>query len=93
MKTSLGRYAHEVSTIVVVTFSGVPILGGMVIMGKTGCKPEGTNTSFTKDMIKLDLPVASSPQTHTRTSAAGNMREKEFKARGQLRAKWFDVTQ
>ena len=73
---SLNRfYEPEVSTIVVVTLSGDTILGGIVIIGSTACSPEGTNRSLTSDMMRLDFPVPSSPQTQTRTSAA---RERRF---------------
>lgn len=53
---------------VVVTFSGVPMLGGMVIWGRTGWILFVTNTSFTRLVIRLDLPVPSSPHRHMRTS-------------------------
>lgn len=51
-----------------VTFSGVPIVGGMVICGRTGWILFVTNTPLTREVIKLDLPVPSSPQTQMRTS-------------------------
>ena len=57
----------EVSTIVVVTFSGVPMLGGMVIWGRTGWILFVTKTSLTRLVTRLDLPVPSSPQRQTRT--------------------------
>lgn len=60
----------EVSTIVVVTFSGVPILGGIVICGRTDCILLVTKTSLTKEVMRLDFPVPSSPQTHIRTEAS-----------------------
>ena len=63
---SCGR--ADVSTIVVVTFSGVPMLGGIVICGNTDWILFVTKTSFTSDVTRLDLPVPSSPQTHIRTS-------------------------
>ena len=53
------------STMVVVTFSGVPI--GMVIWGRTGWILDVTKTSLTSDVIRLDLPAPSSPHTHMRT--------------------------
>ena len=82
---SCGR--AEVSTIVVATFSGVPILGGIVIWGRTGWIFVVTKTSLTSDLgsdsqyhrmklngipkvayvMRLDLPVPSSPQRHIRT--------------------------
>ena len=52
---------------VVVTPSGVPMLGGMVIWGSTDWILLLMNTSLTKDAMRLDLPVPSSPQTQTRT--------------------------
>lgn len=64
---SCGR--ADVSTMVVVTFSGVPILGGMVIWGRTGWILFVTKTSFTKLVMRLDFPVPSSPHKHMRTTA------------------------
>ena len=52
---------------VVVTFSGVPMLGGMVICGRTGWILLVTNWSLTSEAMRLDLPVLSSPQTQMRT--------------------------
>lgn len=52
---------------VVVTFSGVPMLGGMVIRGRTAWILLVIKVSLTSEVIKLDLPAPSSPQTHIRT--------------------------
>lgn len=54
---------------VVVTFSGVPMLGGMVIWGRTDWILFVTKTSLTSEVMRLDFPVASSPQTHILTIA------------------------
>lgn len=52
---------------VVVTFSGVPMLGGIVIWGRTDWILLVTKTSLTREVIRLDFPVPSSPQTQMRT--------------------------
>lgn len=57
----------DVSTIVVVTFSGVPMEGGMVIWGRTDWILCVTKTSLTSEVMRLDFPVPSSPQTQMRT--------------------------
>ena len=57
----------DVSTMVVVTFSGVPILGGIVICGRTDWILLVTNVSFTRLVMRLDLPVPSSPHRQMRT--------------------------
>lgn len=62
---SCGR--AEVSTTVVVTFSGVPMLGGMVICGRTDWILLLMNWSLTSEAMRLDFPVPSSPQTQMRT--------------------------
>ena len=54
---------------VVLTFSGVPSVGGMVIGGRTGVIFELTKLSFTKEVSNELLPTDSSPQTHIRTVA------------------------
>lgn len=54
---------------VVVTFSGVPMLGGIVICGSTGWILLFMNWSLTSEAMRLDLPVPSSPQTHIRTDS------------------------
>lgn len=59
-------HGPEVSTIVVVIFSGAPI----VIGGSTGCIFPDTQRSFTKDVMRLDFPVFSSPQTTILTDSA-----------------------
>jgi hypothetical protein len=59
-----------VSTIVVVTFSGVPSVGGIVICGRTGWILLLTKVSFTRHVMRLDLPLPSSPQTQIRTDGA-----------------------
>ncbi len=56
---------------VVVTFSGVPRVGGMVICGRTAWILLLTKVSFTREVIRLDLPQPSSPQTHILTVAIG----------------------
>lgn len=58
---------------VVVTFSGVPILGGMVIWGRTDWILFVTKTSFTKEVIRLDFPAPSSPHTQMRTDPGKSM--------------------
>jgi hypothetical protein len=47
----------------------VPKVGGMEMGGRTGWILFVTKTSLTSDVIRLDLPVPSSPQTQTRTVA------------------------
>lgn len=59
--------AEVSTTVVVVTFSGVPIVGGIVIWGRIGWILFVTKTPLTSEVIKLDLPVPSSPQTQIRT--------------------------
>ena len=54
---------------VVVTFSGVPMLGGMVVCGRTGWILVVTKTSLTREATKLDFPTDSSPQTQILTEA------------------------
>lgn len=54
---------------VVVTLCGVPRVGGMEMGGKTGWILLVTKRSLTSEVIRLDLPVPSSPQTQTRTVA------------------------
>lgn len=54
---------------VVVTFSGVPIPGGMVVCGKTGWIFVVTKTSLTREATRLDFPTDSSPQTQILTAA------------------------
>jgi hypothetical protein len=48
----------EVSTMVVVTFSGVPMLGGIVIWGRTDWILLVTKTSLTREVMRLDFPGA-----------------------------------
>lgn len=57
----------EVSTMTVVTLDGVPSVGGSVICGNNGCILWVTKTSFTSEVMRLDLPVESSPTTQMRT--------------------------
>ena len=54
---------------VVVTFSGVPMLGGMVICGRRGWILVVTKASLTRPVIRLDFPTPSSPQTQMRTKS------------------------
>jgi len=75
----------DVSTIVVVTFSGEPMLGGSVIWGRTDWILLATKTSLTREAIRLDLPVPSSPQTHMRT-------ERETSQRRSLCARFMSPT-
>lgn len=56
---------------VVVTFSGLPLVGGMVTWGRTDWILLATKTSLTSEAIRLDFPVPSSPQTQIRTAAFG----------------------
>ncbi len=56
---------------VVVTFSGVPMVGGMVTCGSTDWILLATKTSLTSEAIREDLPVPSSPQTQIRTAGVG----------------------
>ena len=51
----------------VVTFSGVPIVGGIVICGNVGWILLVTKVSLTSEVMRLDFPDPSSPQMHTRT--------------------------
>lgn len=53
---------------VVVTFSGVPMVGGMVICGRTVWILLATKTSLTREAMRLDFPVPSSPHTQMRTA-------------------------
>lgn len=55
---------------VVVTFSGVPMVGGRVMGGSTAWILFATNTSLTREAIRLDLPEPSSPHTQIRTGRA-----------------------
>lgn len=57
----------EVSTMVVVTFSGVPMLGGIVIWGRVGWILVVTKTSLTRDAMMELFPTSASPHTHMRT--------------------------
>lgn len=52
---------------VVVTFSGVPRLGGRVIGGSTGWILEVTKVSLTSEVRRDDLPTDSSPHIAIRT--------------------------
>jgi len=61
------RGSADVSTIVVVTFSGVPILGGILIWGRQGVILFATKVSLINEVMRLDFPVPSSPQTQMRT--------------------------
>jgi hypothetical protein len=58
---------------VVVTFSGVPMVGGMVTWGRTDWILLETKTSLTSEAIWLDLPVPSSPQTQILTAVLGQL--------------------
>lgn len=51
----------------VVTFSGVPRVGGRVIVGRMGWILWVVKVSFTREVMREDLPVPSSPQTQMRT--------------------------
>lgn len=55
--------------VVVVTFSGVPMVGGIVICGRTDWILFVTKTPLTREVMRLDFPVPSSPQTQIRTAA------------------------
>ena len=55
------------STMVVLTFSGVPSEGGRVIGGRTCWILDVTNESLTRDVRRELLPTDSSPQMHIRT--------------------------
>ena len=65
VRAELGN-APDVSTIVVVIFSGAV----MVIGGRTGCIRPEINTFFTNAVMRLDFPVFSSPQTTILTESA-----------------------
>ena len=52
---------------VVVTFSGVPRVGGRVMGGRTGCRGVVTKVSLMRLVRREDLPTSSSPQMHIRT--------------------------
>lgn len=52
---------------VVVTFSGVPKVGGRVMGGRVAWILPVTNVSLTSDVSSDDLPTASSPQMQMRT--------------------------
>ena len=52
---------------VVVTFSGVPRVGGRVMGGRTGWRGVVTKVSLTRLVRREDLPTSSSPQIHIRT--------------------------
>jgi hypothetical protein len=51
----------------VVTFSGVPSVGGRVMVGRTGWILCAMNVSFMREVMREDLPAPSSPQTTMRT--------------------------
>lgn len=55
------------STIVVVTFSGVAKVGGIVMGGRTDCNGADTKVSRTRLVSKEDLPTPSSPHMQIRT--------------------------
>lgn len=72
LRSSLRRLSRscgsaEVSTMTVVTFSGVPRVGGRVIVGRMGWILWVVKVSFTREVMREDLPVPSSPQTQMRT--------------------------
>jgi hypothetical protein len=50
----------------------VVMLGGIVICGRTDWILLLTKTSLTREAMRLDLPVPSSPQTQMRTIFAGS---------------------
>jgi hypothetical protein len=56
-----------VSTMVVVTLSGVPSVGGSVTCGRTGWIFAVTKTSLTREVMMELLPTPSSPHRHIRT--------------------------
>ena len=53
---------------VVVTFSGVPRLGGRVMGGSTGCRREVTKVSLTREVSSELFPTDSSPHIAIRTA-------------------------
>ena len=60
----------------VVTFSGVPSVGGSVIVGSMGWIRWEMKVSLTREVMREDLPVPSSPQTQMRTSMVSYGMEK-----------------
>ena len=52
---------------VVVTFSGVPSVGGRVMGGRTGWRGVVTKVSLMRLVRREDLPTSSSPHMHIRT--------------------------
>ena len=51
----------------VVTFSGVPMLGGRLMVGRIGWILWVVKVSLMRDVMSEDLPTPSSPQTTMRT--------------------------
>src|SRR5690349_11278042 len=77
---SYGR--AEVSTMVVVTLSGVPSEGGSVTCGRTGWILAVTKTSLTRDVMMELLPTPSSPHTQIRTANRREPRSSEAAKQG-----------
>ena len=63
-KDSRSCGSADVSTTVVVTFSGVPGLGGIVMGGRTDMTFDETKLSRTKEAMMELFPTSGSPQTH-----------------------------
>ena len=76
------------STMVVVTLSGVPSVGGSVTWGRTGWIFAVTNVSLTSDVMMELLPTPSSPHTQIRTAEASTEVHEWGKAAGEAAYRW-----